>query len=580
VTSRRTGVSSFRRYLPLRRSLPPATEEIHHDIAQENTALGRLMACAAAIPAVAQDYERVAPKLPEPEAAPQLRASPATPIASGDDTMLTSELRGLVFVPSADHLVDAGVAVPADAIDTSQVPELDDPAFRAELAPFVGKPLSLADLDRIRGIAVTRMRARQRPFVDVSAPAQNIGGGVIQIVVTEFRLGKVEVEGAKHFSPGFIRRTSGLEPGQELELHHLQADLDRLDQNPFLTVDAIFRPGDSTGETDVVLSARDRLPLRAYAGYDNLGVRSLGVDQWYVGANYGNLWDAGHILSYQYTRTFTGRYNSHSASYVAPLPWNDRLLVFGSMQTARPQVPAVFSTEGKSGQLSARYVTFLPRSGNLSHDLQIGYDFKTTNNNLEFAGVQVFGVRAEVHQIPIIYDATITDRLGQTSIQNILVLSPGNVTGRNSTTNLSTLVPGARARYAYDRLLVTRTTRLPAEAVSITRATVQLATDNLPNSEQLGGGGVGSVRGYYSDTALGSKGVLFSQEVRLRPLSLFKDAKLQDALQLGAFFDYAHLDQVDRIPGGQNQVISPAPASTLIIRSAGILTFSSTSAGA
>jgi hemolysin activation/secretion protein len=524
-----------------------------------------LIACAAALmasvaaPALAQDYERVAPKLPPREEVPTLSAPPADAVpANGADTVLAPALQGLVFVSGSDRLVPSGVPAPSNGVDASQVPELDDPGFTAQLAPFLGKPLTLADLDRIRGLATAWMRQHDRPFTDISAPPQNISGGVVQIVVTQYRLGKVEVQGARHFSPDLIRRNSGLEPGQTLEIDQLQGDLDRLNQNPFLTVNAVFRPGAETGETDVILDAKDRLPFRAYAGYDNLGVRSLGVEQYYVGANWGNAWGLGHVLSYQHTRTFTGRYQSHSASYVAPLPWHDRLLVFGSYQTARPLVPPIFKTEGKSGQVSARYVTFLPRMERFTHDLQIGYDFKTTDNNLEFAGIQVFGVRAEVHQFPVIYDASLSDPLGQTSVQNIFVFSPGDLTNRNTTPVLSTLVPGARSDYVYNRLLITRTTRLPEDFASITRLTVQLANHNLPNSEQLGGGGVGSVRGYYSDTALGSKGVLFSQEIRLPAINLTglvdPKSKLGDALQLGLFLDYAHLDQIDPIPNIENRV--------------------------
>lgn len=517
-----------------------------------------LLACAAAVPAAAQDYERVAPKLPPKEDTPVL-AAPTVEPSSESTAILTPILRGLVFVDGAERLVTSGVEAPAGGVDTSQVRDLGDPELTAQLAPFIGKPLSLGDLEKIRALALTRMRAQGRPFVDISAAPQNISGGVIQLVVTQYRVGKVKVEGAKYFSEGLIRQTSGLEAGETLALQHLQGDLERLNQNPFLSVNAIFRPGAAPGETDVLLSAKDRLPVRAYAGYDNLGARSLGVDQYYIGANWGNVWGLGHILSYQHTRTFTGRYQSHSASYVAPLPWNDRLLIFGSTQTARPEVPPIFKTTGKSSQVSARYVTFLPRMERFTHDLQFGYDFKTTDNNLEFAGTKVFEVRAELHQFPIIYDAVLSDRLGQTVVQNIFVFSPGNLTNRNSTAILSMLVPGAQADYVYNRVLLTRTTRLPEGIMSVTRFTAQVANHNLPNSEQLGGGGVGSVRGYYSDTALGSKGVLFSQELRLPAFGLMKlidrTSKLGDALQLGVFFDYAHLNQIDPIPNIQNRVI-------------------------
>ena len=232
--------------------------------------------------------------------------------------------------------------------------------------------------------------------------------------------------------------------------------------------------------------------------------------------------------------------------------------MFGSYARSRPRLPDIFRDVGHSGQASIRYVHRFGGGGRLVQDVQVGYDFKTTDNNLEFAGLQVFGTRAEVNQFPIIYDGTLTDRLGQTAVQNMLVLSPGGLTGNNTTAALATLVPGARARYAYDRLLVTRTTRLPAGFTSITRATGQIATHNLPNSEQLGGGGVGSVRGYFADTALGSTGVLASQELRLPAFSLTQallpGSRLGDRMQFGAFVDYAHLAQVSAIPDVRNRV--------------------------
>ena len=507
--------------------------------------------------ATAQAYERVAPKLPVPEI-PTLVLPPVPVPGNGSASPVVASLKGLIFIASMDRLAAAGMPVPAGGIDTVAVPDLGDPAFTAQLAPFLGRPLSLADLDRVRMLTLGWLRAHGRPFADVTAPPQNVAGGVIQIVVTQYRLGRVAVEGARHFSPALIKRRSGLISGQTLALGPLQSALGRLNQNPFLTVDAIFKPGANVGDTDITLTARDRLPLRVYAGYDNLGLRSLGVGEYNFGVNWGNVFGTGGILSYQLTRTISGRYTSHSVSDVMPLGGGDQLLVFGSYASSRPRLPDVFNDVGHSGQASIRYVHRFGGGGRLTQDVQVGYDFKTTDNNLEFAGFQVFATRAEVDQFPIVYDATLTDRLGQTAVQNILVLSPGRVTGHNTTAALAALVPGARARYVYDRLLVTRTTRLPAGLVSITRATGQLASHNLPNSEQLGGGGVGSVRGYFADTALGSTGVLASQEVRLPAFGLthlaMSGSRLGDQMQFGAFVDYARLNQITPISDVQNPV--------------------------
>ena len=120
------------------------------------------------------------------------------------------------------------------------------------------------------------------------------------------------------------------------------------------------------------------------------------------------------------------------------------------------------------------------------------------------------------------------------------------------------LVPGSRANYLYNRFLVTRTTPLPRGFTSVSRLTVQASQCNLPYSEQAGGGGVGSVRGYYTDTAFGSEGTLASQEMRLPPFSASRlwnrETESRDKTQFGVFFDYAHLRQVTPIPDIQSRV--------------------------
>lgn len=505
----------------------------------------------------AQDYQRIAPNLPSKSGAASLMPPPAAPTASSSRVALIAALKGLVFVDRPERVKTTGLANLA-GIDASQIPELNDHRFLEQLAVFLGRPVTLADLDQIKSQTTAWLRAHQRPFVDVSVPPQNIASGVVQVVVTQYKLSQVNVKGARYFSPALIKETSGLQPGQTLQLDDLQTDLDRLNRNPFLNVDAVFEPGDQTGETDVTLNAKDRLPLRVYAGYDNLGARSLGVAETNFGANWGNVFGTGQIFSYQLTRSLTGRSISHSVSDTIPLPWGDQLLIFGSYGEQQPLMAQIFNDQGHSGQASVRYVRPLPRIRRFTEDLQIGYDFKTTDNNLEFAGFQVFGTQAEVDQFPLVYDASQTDHLGQTAIQNIFVFSPGRLTANNTTAALSTLVPGARADYLYDRVLVTRTTPLPKSFSAITRVTLQASSSNLPYSEQVGGGGVGSVRGYYTDTAFGSRGEMFSQELRLPafgPSQAFdRDSQLGGKAQLGVFFDYADLRQVSPIPDVQSPV--------------------------
>jgi hemolysin activation/secretion protein len=256
-------------------------------------------------------------------------------------------LRGVVFVDGPFALKPEGLPVEVagePGVSTGALEELDADDFRSAIAPFIGRPLRLSDLDQIRALARARYVNQGKPFLDVSAPPQNVTSGVVQVVVTQYRLGAVTVSGARHFSEDVIRR---------LSLPQIEEELERLNGNPFLSVNAVFQPGSATGETDLVLQASDRRPFRVYTGIDNRGFRQLGLWEYEAGVNWGNAFGAGHVLSYQFTRSLEGRFTAHSASGVFALAPKSKLLVFGSYSTVRPKIAEGFDNVGHSGHGSA-----------------------------------------------------------------------------------------------------------------------------------------------------------------------------------------------------------------------------------
>src|SRR5262249_155053 len=124
-----------------------------------------------------------------------------------------------------------------------------------------------------------------------------------------------------------------------------------------------------------------------------------------------------------------------------------------------------------------------------------------------------------------------------------LVLSPGGMTGANTDAAFEQLVPGAASNYVYDRIGLTRLTLLPHGLSWIARTTGQLSNRNLLDSEQLSLGGQDSVRGYDTDTALGSEGILVSNELRAPAVSLPGQIQLQP----GVFWDWGYVNQVRTI---------------------------------
>ena len=488
--------------------------------------------------AQAQDYAHVAPNVPPPASTPAPAVarptSPSGPAQPGGDEVLVSHLRGLVFVDGLHGLAANGLT-PSDAgptgVSVRGVPGLNAGAFKARLAQWIGKPLTRAGLQSLRAEIRRYLTAHGRPYVEVTVPPQNITSGVVQVVVTPYRLGRVTVTGGRYFRKQVIEEPNDLAPGQILTLPDVQTDVNRLNENPFLTVDTVFRPGDTPGTSDLELVAKDHLPLRVYAGYDNQGYPLLGLQEFSAGVNWGNAFGDGQILSYQFTRSFNGRFVAHSASDVIPIASGDKVLIFGSYEIMQPNLGVYFENPGHSGQISIRFVHEIPISNWLTGHFQLGYDYKFTNNNLQFFGYTVLNSYLQVDQFPVVVDLTETDRHGQTTVENDLVFSPGDLTGANNDVAVQQLVAGGTARYVYDRLSITRTTRLPDNFSWVSRVAAQISTGILPDSEQLGGGGVGSVRGYYTDTALGSVGILTNQELRLPAFSpshlVFHDFKVR-----------------------------------------------------
>lgn len=512
--------------------------------------------------AQAQDYRRIAPKEPAPNLPtvvpepPPLQ--PEAPPPDADQVILPS-LRGLVIRGTDRGYVNQPPGPGALVIENAAL--LDDPAIRDRLAAAIGKPLTLRVLQDLQRSIEIWYREHEHPFVFVYTAPQNVTAGVVEVTVSEYRVGQVRVTGNEWFSSDVLRREFGLKPGQTLDLLSLKQGLDFVNANPFREINTVLEKGPEPLTTDITLQTQDRFPVRVYVGYENNGQPITGHDRWNLGFNWGDAFGLGQQLSYQFTssddfwhhRPFDSNgverepgFFSHSVDWLAPL-WNyDKLELFGFYAQSVPRLGPDLGQIGHSGQASVRYIKSLPPQTWLTHDLRLGYDFKTTDNNLEFGGVQVSANATEISQFPLIYMATATDDYGNTTVENTAVWSPGNMTPQNrdapfqaqSGTSL------VRAKYVYDRLSAVRVTQLPENMSWVAKLTTQFADHDLLVTEQLGAGGIDSVRGYDERTANGTQGVLVSQEIRSPPFSLFGalgQPEIGDVAQLHAFWDYGNV---------------------------------------
>ncbi len=523
---------------------------------------------AMVAPARAQNYPLVEPKELPPAAPPPLPVPPPpAPSAAPQSQVILRQLAGLHLIDDAAKLAPGGSRTTGVTFDGLAL--LDVPEIRDALAAFLGKPLTFGSLSEISRVIIGYYRAHGRPFVDVAFPEQDVNSGVVQTVVTEFHVGQIKFAHNDWFSTNLLRSEVSLAPGDPIETSVLQADLDRLNANPFRTVAAVAEKSDTPGDTDLVFDVQDRFPVRLYGGYDNTGTPVLGHDRWNLGFNWGNALWLDQQLAYQLTTSddfwhhraeISGQsddptFVAHSLNYTIPVSAEDRILLFGTYEKAIPRLGPDLGVVGISGQASIRYAMKLPALGPLTHEAQIGYDFKTSNNNLEFGGQTVSNVTSEVDQFPLVYNAGVKDPFGETSLQNETFFSPGNLTGGNKDALFQAQAnnPYARARYVYDNLTLTRVTLLPYQASWVTRIIGQTSDHNLVPSEQLGAGGYDSVRGYDERAANGSLGLLLREELRSPPFSLLRGLPHTegDQAQLLTFWDYGAVRDKQVAPGTQ-----------------------------
>lgn len=519
-----------------------------------------LLSAAAAVsllalsPAAAQDFDRVAPKEPNTQQPSTVQTPPKqAPAPVAERRLLLPALKGLCFVDAVGKIVRKGVVTPGVTVDPGLV-LLQDPAIRQKLEAFIGKPLYTDDLPHISQAILDWYRAHNLPVVDVAFPEQDINDGTVQAVVTVYKLGQVKVEGNRWFSSDLLRGEMQLQPQDPIDFAILKSDLNRLSRNPFRSVNAVLERSDTPGNTDIALKVDDRLPLRVYASYDNDGLPVTGREEYSAGFNWGNVFGLDEQLSYRFItspdlwrnrdrgpgHSDHPRFTAHSGNFIAPLPWGDTLNLFGSYVEQVPNLGPNFDQVGHSVQLGARYQKDLPALGALAQQVQVGFDYKRSDNNLAFGGTGIFSAATNVEQFLLIYDGTYNDNWGQTAVENQFVWSPGGMSDGNTTSRfVASGTNGARANYVYDNLQVTRVTYLPWQFSSVIRLDGQVAGRELLPSEQLGAGGTGSVRGYDPRVANGSQGLLASLELRSPSYSPLKamGAGVEDSGQMLAFFD-------------------------------------------
>ena len=505
-----------------------------------------------------QSFQDYGPKtMPSgPMKAGSKTSRPSAFVSQGDE-QVTANLTGIVFLGTMGEVAPTGR--PTSSGIKTTVPGLSFSEVSRIAQPYMGKAVDFGDLDDICRQVTAYFESVNQPVVTALVPEQEIRGGVVQILVVRGKMGQVSVEGNRYFKSDNLKSVVRLKEGEDIDLGTLTDDMNWLNGNPFRQVEPSLSPGQSAGQTDVVLEVKDRFPIRPYVSYDNFGIQSLGYDRYSAGASMIDIWSGwDQQLNYQYLTS--GGFNaliSNSGSYSVALPWEHSLTFLASYSKSNPDAVGPLVQSGYYWQVSGRYNIPLPTLNVLDgldyrHQVYAGYDFKAANSDLFFNGAALDPVYNglvglyNISQFVLGYGLNLTDPLGSTSFETVLYGSPGGMTTDNSNSSFQNIDGGADAQYIYGKFSLNRVFRLPGDACLMLSGQIQQADSNLMPSESFGIGGYDTVRGYDQRSSNGDNGYLGNVEIRTPPISIWQLAGAGEALDqlvFLAFLDYGQVLQ-------------------------------------
>jgi len=480
-----------------------------------------------------------------------------------NNTNLTSNLRGIRVVRSTSAVTKGGFGSVTGVVSESvELP----PRVYDVFAERVGSSLTLGGLNQMVRDAVIAYRKSDLPVVDVLVPEQEISSGVLQLVIIEGRLGDVLVEGAGNTEGRALASQIRTGRGEVIRESDLTEDMNWINKHPNRQVDLVFSPGDGYGETDVILRTESTRELLGYIALENSGTSTLGEARGIFGASWTGplFFGMDSILSYQFTTNFDedSELQGHSGVFASYLPWRHQVTLlgaYGESDAIFGNGGASFVSGGVNKQLSGRYGIPLPSIGRLSHELEIGMDFKSSNSDLAFNSTQVFDTTSEIVQYSLGYNIVVRDRTGAWRLDSEVVSSPGDNTVNNTDAIFQSQRAGATANYTYGQVTLERDQQLADGWSAYGRLQGQGSNANLLSSETLGAGGYDSVRGFEQRIVNGDSGVVGSVELRtpsFYPSTFAGFGNVRDNAYGLVFYDFGALSSNTPLPGEEDIELS------------------------
>lgn len=411
--------------------------------------------------------------------------------------------------------------------------------------PFLGPASSEESIEQAREALQRLYRDRGYQAVQVTTVDKTPDpDGVIHFRVSEVRIGRVRVVGARFFLPSEVRKEMpSIREGEQFNTVTLNRELAVANSVPGRQVTPVPKPSRTPGVLNLDLVVHDQLPIHASVDINNAHARFSTPLRVTGTVSYDNLFQRGHSLSISYITAPENPADSKVLilGYRAPFVgtrYGVHITAIQSNSTAAAIAATNIISNGTD--IAVRGTADLPGTDTYSQSVEAGADYKDYRSDTATAGTPASAVPATYFPLTATYTGIVHRPRDLDIITLALSLTPPRVGSNHAAIDSNRL--DARGQQLYFRGGVDATRTLPQDFKLHARATAQVSNEPLISNEQLPLGGVSSVRGYYEVESPVDNGYNVSVEA-ISPsfpdlLASWIDARdLVDDARILAFFD-------------------------------------------
>lgn len=421
--------------------------------------------------------------------------------------------------------------------------------------PFLGPGRSPDDVEQARQALETVYHNKGFQTVAVAVPQQDPRGGIIRLEVVEGKVARLRVTGANWYLPSRIKReVPSVAEGTVPNLPQVTKELIAVNRLTDRRITPELRPGIEPGTVDIDLKVEDSLPLHGSLELNNRYSQDTTPLRLNGALSYGNFFQRGHSggINFQLAPENTDDGLVFSGYYLARVSGGVSLMLQGTKQNSDISTLGGAAVAGSGGIIGIRAMIDLPTSPKFQQTFNFGLDCKDLSEDIVI-GSDPLELPIQYYPLSAAYAASWMTERSFTELNSSLCL---NLRGLGSDTiDYANKRYGATGSFAILRGDLAHTHDLTGGAQLFGKLQGQFGNQPLINSEQIAGGGLGTVRGYLEATALGDNGIFGSAELRSPSLIGTGEAAAgargnpTDEWRFHAFVDAGWVTIHDALPG-------------------------------